>query len=319
MSAFFYDIICLEGDYMNPWKSEEYLHKYKNTENQGGITLSFDSVPKELKEVINDFTKWLAENYFFPIRINVIITKDDKLALPSGKRVYSQFKHYESHSDCEIILPIGRYKKRWTNKDILGFYIYELTHYMQWINQYDLMQTQKDKEAKYYKNIILNHYLYDKKTLLFDSYTHRQYKHDWFQRTLLYMFTILVIVFTFASIGFLFIEPATIPFVFFVFLFITPVTILLIDISIYKVHIGTHIITITRLLKNQTKIEMKDIRRELKLIPSKSRYRDEYHLELYNKSGDTFKIKVVDKELIQYLRLRGFRIPHAEKILNKNT
>lgn len=297
---------------MNPWKSKEYLKKYKDTENQGGITLSFDAVPKELQEVIKDFTEWLTDHFDFPITINVIITKDNKLVLPNGKRVYSQFKHYESHSDCEIILAIGRYKKRWTNHDILGYYIYELTHYMQWINQYDLMKTQLDKEAKHYKNVILNKYLYDKKTLLFPPYTHRVYKHDWFNRTLLYLFTGFLTIFSFGSIGFLFMEPGIIPIVLFVFLFLIPLTIVLLDLSFYKVHIGAHHVTITRLVQSQTSIALEDIRRELHIIPTKLRNLEEFHLQLYNKSGDTYKIKIVDKKLIQYLRLRGFRIPHTE-------
>ena len=302
---------------MNPWKSEEHKKVYKHTENEGGITLSFDSVPKDLLEAIKDFTKWVSEQYDFPIRINVIVTKENKIKLPSGKREYSHFKHYERHSDCEIILPTGRYKKRFTEQDIIGFYIKELTHYMQWINQYDQVEQKAVREAKHYKQSILKLYLEDKKTVLFGSYTHRRWKHTSLERILLTMLGSIAFVFSVAIIVSItsnqtYLAPKLI-----ILGLLSSASVLSADLLTYQVHISYKHMKVSRLIRSDKVILLEDIKREMKLIiKTKNNNVPSYDLEIYTKDKTMIRIKEVDYKLIAYLRSRGYRIPRSEAYLS---
>ncbi len=146
---------------MNPWQARRYIDIYKSNPNQSGIKIRFYGIDQQLKMIFKDFTLWLQKQYSFPIRINVKVTNKNRTRLKTGEYTYGLFRYESMYEDVKMIIPTGGYNKKWCAADILSSYVHELTHYMQWINQFDQDDNSSERQANYHRYRILDKYIDD--------------------------------------------------------------------------------------------------------------------------------------------------------------
>jgi hypothetical protein len=130
---------------MNPWECKQYKNIYRNTINEGGISIYFGKSPSDLKKAIDKFITWLETNYDFPVKIYIDFVYKNYLKMRSGRKVNGKFCWLDTHDDVEIIIPIKEYPKKRDLEDIMGSLAHELTHYMEWINNIDQSEDETDK------------------------------------------------------------------------------------------------------------------------------------------------------------------------------
>ncbi|MDD4495489.1 MAG: hypothetical protein PHV32_14325 [Eubacteriales bacterium] len=113
-----------------------------------------------------DFSKWLRQNYEFPILVQIYIKKCEKVQLANGMWTYGSFWYPNSLLiEPYIRIPTGDYLERVKERgqdaaleEILSSLVHELTHYFQWINQIDQSERSSEWQANYYRYRILDLY-----------------------------------------------------------------------------------------------------------------------------------------------------------------
>ena len=178
---------------MNPWKSKRYTKIYANSDVRTGISLRFEKgVHEDIKSLFKDFTKWLRINFYFPIRVAIYVKESETVTLISGNIAWGSFRYFDTFDEPYIRIPTGNYldQSEYAGKKeaayaILSSLVHELTHYFQWVNQFEQTDRGSEWQANYYRYRIIDLYLNDKKKNV------RKYKAIFFDRdgTLTYFTT----------------------------------------------------------------------------------------------------------------------------------
>ena len=155
---------------MNPWLAKKYKKIYNNTDVRTGIALRFEKgVHSDIKSLFTDFTKWLRRKYCFPIRVIVYIKESETIILMNGNVAWGSFRYFDIFDEPYIRIPTGDYLKQAEIEGeenaaytILSSFVHELTHYFQWVNQFEQSDRGSEWQANYYRNRIIDLYLRDK-------------------------------------------------------------------------------------------------------------------------------------------------------------
>ncbi|MBR4049624.1 MAG: HAD family hydrolase [Clostridia bacterium] len=169
---------------MNPWKSQNYKKIYDNQDIRTGIALRFEKgVHGDIKSLFTDFTKWLRKNYYFPIRVAVYIKASETIKLMNGSMAWGSFRYFDTFDEPYIRIPTGDYLKQAEIEGkenaaytILSSFVHELTHYFQWVNQFEQTDRGSEWQANYYRNRIIDLYLNEKEN------TNQKFKAIFFDR-----------------------------------------------------------------------------------------------------------------------------------------
>ena len=169
---------------MNPWKSQNYKKIYANQDIRTGIALRFEKgVHGDIKSLFTDFTKWLRKNYYFPIRVAVYIKASETIKLMNGSMAWGSFRYFDTFDEPYIRIPTGDYLKQAEIEGkenaaytILSSFVHELTHYFQWVNQFEQTDRGSEWQANYYRNRIIDLYLNEKEN------TNQKFKAIFFDR-----------------------------------------------------------------------------------------------------------------------------------------
>ena len=136
------------------WESISTLN-----ERRTGIRLRFDQgVNPEVRDAIIAFVNWLRSIYFFPVRVPIYIKKAPYIRAMDGEMVSATFFEPFSFSDEPYIRvstgiyveDIARYGHNFALQRILISVAHELTHYFQWINQINITDKGRERQAGFY-------------------------------------------------------------------------------------------------------------------------------------------------------------------------
>lgn len=152
---------------MNPWKSQKFQEIYCNSNVRTGIALRFEKgVHSDLKSLFIDFAKWLRKNYYFPIRVVVYVKETETITLMNGSVAWGSFRYFDTFDEPYIRMPTGDYLERAEIEGkenaaytILSSLVHELTHYFQWVNNFDQTDRGAEWQANYYRHRIIDLYL----------------------------------------------------------------------------------------------------------------------------------------------------------------
>lgn len=155
---------------MNPWKSKKHKKIYENSNVRTGIALRFEKgVHEDIKSLFIDFAKWLRINYYFPIRVVVYVKESVTVTLRNGNVAWGSFRYFDTYDEPYIRIPAGDYAERaeFVGKEeaayaVLSSLVHELTHYFQWINQFEQSDRGSEWQANYYRYRIIDMYLSNK-------------------------------------------------------------------------------------------------------------------------------------------------------------
>ena len=169
---------------MNPWKSQNYKKIYDNQDIRTGIALRFEKgVHGDIKSLFTDFTKWLRKNYYFPIRVVVYVKESETIKLMNGSMAWGSFRYFDTFDEPYIRIPTDDYLKQAEIEGkenaaytILSSFVHELTHYFQWVNQFEQTDRGSEWQANYYRNRIIDLYLNEKEN------TNQKFKAIFFDR-----------------------------------------------------------------------------------------------------------------------------------------
>jgi hypothetical protein len=151
------------------WTLENWKKYYKNgsVNVRSGIRLKFDKdVDSEVKRACKEFCKWLRMTYCFPIRVPIYVKSSYQIKSMDGELVSATFfEPINKFDEPYVRLATGDYYEllNCNGKDdalaaILSSIAHELTHYFQWINDVELTEIGRERQAKSYSNYILNEY-----------------------------------------------------------------------------------------------------------------------------------------------------------------
>lgn len=133
-----------------------------------GIRFRYEkSVPREVKDSIDCFAKWLRKEYYFPLRINVYVYGSEYVKAKDGDSVVGIFfepfsrleEPYIKISTGDYYILQAKYGHEKAIINILGTLIHEITHYFQWINDIKLTDKGRELQANRYVRFILDEYL----------------------------------------------------------------------------------------------------------------------------------------------------------------
>lgn len=155
---------------MNPWLAKNYKKIYDDSEVRTGIALRFEKgVHSDIKSLFIDFTKWLRKNYVFPIRVAVYVKDCETITLLNGTTAWGSFRFFDTYEEPYIRIPTGDYLeqaervgKESAAEAILSSLVHELTHYFQWVNQFEQTDRGSEWQANYYRYRIIDLYLKEK-------------------------------------------------------------------------------------------------------------------------------------------------------------
>ena len=154
---------------MNPWKCKEWQEFYcDKLFIRSSLRMPYcKEIDGKLKLFFNDFSKWLRKNYIFPIRVNVYLKSTCYIRAVDGENVSATFwGPFDRTAEPYIKIAAGDYNKLKTRYDefnalcsSIASLAHELTHYFQWINDWDLTPEQEERQAEYYAEKIVYAYL----------------------------------------------------------------------------------------------------------------------------------------------------------------
>ncbi len=167
---------------MNPWSAKNYKKTYDNFDLRTGIALRFEKgVHGDIKLLFTDFAKWLRKNYHFPIRVTVYVKESETITLMNGSVAWGAFRYFDTFDEPYIRIPTGDYLDRAKIEGdenaaytILSSFVHELTHYFQWVNQFEQTEEKSERQANYYRNRIIDLYLSDRRKPITMTYNERK-------------------------------------------------------------------------------------------------------------------------------------------------
>lgn len=132
-----------------------------------GLRTRFDSdIDPDLREACLRFCRWVRQEYFFPIRVNMYFKKAKYIKAKDGDMVSATFLGpYDKMSEPYIRVATGDYielKAHYGRDDaiasILHSIAHELSHYFQWVNGIELTAIGEERQATNYAYIIMDEY-----------------------------------------------------------------------------------------------------------------------------------------------------------------
>ncbi len=156
-----------KGEEMNPWKSKKHKNIYKDVNVRQGISLRFEKdVHEDVKNLFKRFTDWLRAKYDFPIRVTIYVKASETITLQNGCIAWGSFRCFDTFDEPYIRIPTGDYleQARIVGEDtaleaILSSLVHELTHYFQWVNQFEQTDRGSEWQANFYRYRIIDLFL----------------------------------------------------------------------------------------------------------------------------------------------------------------
>lgn len=123
-------------------------------------------VHPEVRRSCLEFARWLRREYYFPVRVPIYVRNIDRLKCRDGDWAYGTFFGPDDLTQEPYIrIAVGGYEdleQAWGQESaltaILKTISHELTHYFQWVNQLDLTDIGRERQATIYSRFILDEY-----------------------------------------------------------------------------------------------------------------------------------------------------------------
>ena len=142
--------------------------RFVDTTSRQGIRLRFDpKVHPEVRRALKEFVRWLRTYYVFPIRVPVYLKASETITTFTTRETASAsfFAPYDKTVEPYIRIAVGDYEAlcRERGQDnalaaILHSLAHELSHYYQWLKDYEWNPSKNEKQARYYaREIILDY------------------------------------------------------------------------------------------------------------------------------------------------------------------
>ena len=152
---------------MDIWKSEVWKDKYKDHNVRKGLRLKFDrGIDEELKTGFKEYCRWLRSEYTFPIRVPVYVKNFKKIKAMDGEYVFGTFLGpFNFLEEPYVRVAAGDFKESFEEMGEQAVYQYlctlthELTHYFQWLNNSELTQIGKERQATITADRIVQRYV----------------------------------------------------------------------------------------------------------------------------------------------------------------
>lgn len=163
---------------MNIWRCDRWKEIYQGHEIRSGLRLRFDTgVDEDVKNALKDFAKYLRKEYIFPIRVPIYVRYTMKIMARDGDLVNGTFLGpYDKLEEPYIRIAVGDYcqekLKRGKGEAVISyFYViaHELTHYFQWLNQIEITEIGKERQATRWADIIVKNYIHIKNKEKYDT------------------------------------------------------------------------------------------------------------------------------------------------------
>lgn len=149
---------------MNLWQRFAICNMEDSDVNRGFAMHFEKDIDCELRRLYLSFSKWLRQEYYFPVHFNIYIKNSEKIRLLSGKMAYGSFRYFEN-KDPYISIPSKIEKellKKFSLEDIydsiLSSLVHELTHYFQWVLDLEQTDSVSERQANYYRYRIIDKY-----------------------------------------------------------------------------------------------------------------------------------------------------------------
>lgn len=153
---------------MHIWTIEKWKHYLDSPDNRRtGLRLRFDpNVDPEVKTACKNFAKWLRSEYYFPLRVPVYVKAQERIKARDGELVVGTFLGpYDYSLEPYVRIATGDYPELLEERgrdnalaSILISMAHELTHYFQWINNLQLTDIGRERQATQYARYILDEY-----------------------------------------------------------------------------------------------------------------------------------------------------------------
>ena len=152
---------------MDIWKSEVWKDKYKDHNVRKGLRLKFDrGIDEKLKTGFKEYCRWLRSEYTFPIRVPVYVKNFKKIKAMDGEYVFGTFLGpFNFLEEPYVRVAAGDFKESFEEMGEQAVYQYlctlthELTHYFQWLNNSELTQIGKERQATITADRIVQRYV----------------------------------------------------------------------------------------------------------------------------------------------------------------
>ena len=148
---------------MTEWIEKKYKTEYDDCYVRGLRLKFYDGITAYEREEIVKFCKWIRENYFFPIRVNVCFVAQKKFKSPDDGHLYSGI--FYSPDEIEFlqyprIFVATEFKDAKERYEVLFTLAHELTHYYQWNFMEDEKKSDRSLEimANRWSTYILKEY-----------------------------------------------------------------------------------------------------------------------------------------------------------------
>lgn len=151
---------------MNLWKIQKANHMASF--DKTGLHLRVEQgVNPEVRRSCLSFSKWLREQYVFPVRVIIYIKKSYYISAQNGENVYGTcWRPFDKSKSPYIRISTGDYDELVVSKGqdnalatILFCIAMMLTHYYQWLNDINgLTEEEEELQAEKYAKKILSLY-----------------------------------------------------------------------------------------------------------------------------------------------------------------
>ena len=143
--------------FMNIWLNDSWKSNLNDTSfRRKGIRFRYErNVPPEVKQAVAHFAQWLRSEYVFPIRVPVYVKGEKTIRAKDGDQVVGTFFEPFSYEDEPYIrIATGdyddlviKYGKDNALAAILTALAHEITHYFQWINNIQITDAGRERQA----------------------------------------------------------------------------------------------------------------------------------------------------------------------------
>lgn len=157
---------------MISWIDKEYKHYYSDSAKASGIRYGFHQYENDFDEStvegIKKIIGFLRENYYFPIRLNILFCNTIGFRHHADKHIYYG-AFYSMDDEKRKIYPripiAAKVDERNSLQDVLFLLAHEITHYYQWYFLEEDKRTSRSLEieankwASYITNLYFNNHL----------------------------------------------------------------------------------------------------------------------------------------------------------------
>lgn len=151
---------------MDIWRTNQWKKVLPDNCRQGLRTRFDKGVSLEIKEYSQNMCNWLRYYWDFPVRVPVYFKNTPFITASDGGKCYALFFAPDCYSDEPYIkISVGDYDnkvEKWGKEKAIASILldipHELTHYFQWINNANLTEIGKERQALRYARTILEYF-----------------------------------------------------------------------------------------------------------------------------------------------------------------